>query len=323
MTKELCTIYDCEWDLYYKGAIEDNTVYRIDEEGSLAPAGEYICEHIDFDMVQFYTGCYDGTYTEPGKGTSKWGYFQRSTGRVIVPPTYDYAYPFYCDRAKVQKNKKYGFIDPEGSAVVEIIWDDTANAFHKALCWVKEGDKFGYIDKYGTVVLPPQFEVAKGFQFIGKSYDEHKYAALVKKDGKYGYIDEKGNYIFEPGFKDARKFWRIGHEPVKSFAPIRIYEKWGFIDINGDFAAAFQFDDVGQEGAFSTTGNINKEKALFGAEHIHFYTVRKFGQWGLMNSDFNVIMPEDGKRYVEYRGTKVYIKDGKVTSMRKLEVKKD
>lgn len=306
MDRELCTIYDCEYDLYKKGFIKDNRVYAQSNEGNLAPASEYVCEYISFDMVQFYTDHYDKSGIQSKEDNSKWGYFQLSTGRVVVPPIYDYAYPFYDDRAKVQKNLKYGFIDPKGREVVEIIWDDTARAFHKALCWVKKGDEFGYIDKDGAVVLPPQFEVAKGFQFIGESYEDQNYAALVKKDGKFGYIDEKGNYIFEPSFEDARAFSRIGNKPIMSYAPVMIYGKWGFIDKKGAFVVAFQFDDVG-------------EKPFFGAEHLDFYTVNKYGQWGLMNADFDHIAPLNGQRYVVYRGWKIYIKDGKVTSTRKLK----
>lgn len=41
MDKEACTIYDCEFDLYYKGLIMDSTVYRIDEEGNISPPNEY------------------------------------------------------------------------------------------------------------------------------------------------------------------------------------------------------------------------------------------------------------------------------------------
>ncbi|AKL94572.1 hypothetical protein CACET_c10890 [Clostridium aceticum] len=314
-----CTIYDCEFDLYYKGRIKDKVVYVVDEEGNYKAAEEYVCQHISFDMVQFYIGCYDESNTEPQKDTSKWGYFLLSTGVIIVPPTYDYAYPFYGDRAKVKKNNRYGFIDPEGREVVEIVWDDTADAFHKALSWVKKEDKFGYIDKNGEVILSPQFEVAKEFRcldvFTVHSQEKRQYAALVKKDGKYGYIDKKGTYIFEPSFDDAKEFWDIG------YAAVMVRGKWGFINGRGEFVVALQFDDVGGSDGFITRKNVNKEKTFFGynAEVVSFYTVKKYKQWGLLTDDFDIIMPEDGKQYVIHRGMKIYIKDGKVTSRRELK----
>ncbi|MCC5911901.1 MAG: WG repeat-containing protein [Clostridiaceae bacterium] len=322
MSATLCTIYDCEFDLYHKGVIKDNTVYVVDEKGNSRSAKECVCEHINWDMVQFYTGYYDETNTEPQKDTSKWGYFLLTTGEIMVPPTYDYAYPFYGDRAKVKKDNRYGFIVPEGREVVESVWDDTARAFHKALSWVKKDGKFGYIDKNGEVILSPQFEMAKEFQYLDvftiDSKEERQYAALVKKDGKHGYIDERGTYIFEPIFDDGKEFWDRG------YAPVMIRGKWGFIDRRGEFVVAFQFDNIGSSDGFITRENVNKEKTFFGynAEVVSFYTVKKYKQWGLLTDDFDIIMPEDGNRYVLHREMKIYIKDGTVTSKRKLKADK-
>lgn len=356
-----CTIYDCEFDLYHKGLIKDNIVYSLDDEGNPVPPREHICEYVDFGRVQFYIGHCNIHYAESGEDDSKWGYLQYSTGRIVVPPIYDYAAPFYGNRACVKKNKKYGFIDPEGREIVETIWDDTAGNFRGNLCWVKEGEEFGYIDKNGTIVIPLQFDTAEQFQSFRKDNQEDcKYAALVKKDGKYGYIDqmgnyifelvfdtaeqfhsisknncgdynyaaivkrdgkygyinENGNYIFEPSFEDAKEFWSVGYAPVK-------YGRWSFIDRSGEFVVAFQFDEIGESGNFSTKKIINEEKVRYGAEYIDFYTVKKDGQWGVMIDNFDIIMVEDDLHYVVYRDMRIYIKNGRVTSMRKLKIKKD
>lgn len=319
MKKTPCTIYDCEFDEYQDGILIGDMVYALDKEGKPVAASRYVCEHVDFEMVQFYTGYYDETWIEPEKDTSKWGYFLLSTGEVIVSPIYDCASPFYGDRARVQKNMKYGFIDPEGREVVEVIWDDTAGAFHKALCWVKKGDKFGYIDKNGTIVLPPQFDVAGEFQYTAKfnvDKDEDGYfIALIKKDGKYGYIDRKGHYILEPCLDDAKTFWEVGYAPVMRDG------KWGFVDRNGKIIVDFQFDEIGKSDGYISEKVVNKEKILFGrpVEFIDFYTVKKDRQWGVMIDNFDIIMPKAGQRYVVYRDMKIYIKDGKVTSMRKVK----
>jgi hypothetical protein len=315
MNKIDCTIYDCEFDLYHKGVIVDNRVYALDNDGNQVPANESVCEYVDFSMVQFYTGYYDKSYYEPKKDDSRWGYFNFSTGEIVVKPIYDYGWPFYGDRAKVKRNMKHGFIDPEGREVVRIEWDDAGSSFYPGLCWVKKGDKFGYIDKYGVEVITPQFELVERFELIGECNNNPMYAALVKKDGKYGYIDEKGEYIFEPSFDDARRFWSRGYAPVNAF------DKWGFIDGKGNFAAAFQFEDVGEEDCFSAEDDISKEKGL-SEEYIHFYTVKKDGRWGLLNTDLDIIMQEDKKPFVIYRGKRIYIKDGRVTSIQKLKTKK-
>jgi hypothetical protein len=321
MEKIECTIYDCEFDQYYKAILRDNIVYALDNEGREVPAKEYVCEHVDFGMVQFYIGHYSQTGDRENDDDCKWGYFMHSTGQVVIPPAYDYAYPFYGNWAKVEKDMKCGFIDYEGREIVKIIWDDTDSSLNRGLCWVRKGDKFGYIDHLGTVVINPQFEMAKDCQFVGESYEDRKYAAIVKKDGKYGFIDEKGEYIFKPSFEDARIFWSADYEQQKRYAPVKAFGKWGFIDSKGHFIVDFQFDDVGREGAFSTKEIMNKEKVSFGEERINFYAVNKDGQWGIIKSDLEVIMPEDGQNYVVYKERKIYIKNGWITNIRRINGK--
>ncbi|GKU29298.1 WG repeat-containing protein [Clostridium folliculivorans] len=316
MRKVKCTIYDCELDLYHEAVIEDNVVFILDKEGNQSEAKEYILPYVDYGMVQFFIGDYDESVHEIENNNSKWGYFKLSTGEIIVPPVYDYAYPFYGDRAKVRRKMKYGFIDTEGNEVVKIDWDDTANSVGFGLCWVKKGDKYGYVDRQGVKVLTPQFEKAERLNSIGNE----KYAAIVKKDGKYGFIDEKGNYIFEPVFQDAKKFWFADYKLNKVYAPVKAFYKWTFIDIKGKFVVNFQFDDIGEEKGI--TIKKSKEKKLCEDQYISFYTVRKDGKWGLMNADFELIMPEDEQSYVIYHDVKIYIKEGKVTSVRKLKDKK-
>lgn len=182
---------------------------------------------------------------------------------------------------------------------------------------MRAGDKYGYIDKHGQVVIPLKFELAKGFKSIKESYKGNRYVALVKKGGKYGYIDEKGNYIFEPSFEDAKAFWNFGCKPTRCFAPVKAFGKWGFIDLRGKVIVYFQFDNIGESKYFYVADNTNIDKRSFGNHCIQFYTVKKDGQWGLMNGDFDIIMQDEGQQYVVYRGRRVYMKDGRVTSIRK------
>ncbi|MDR3586150.1 MAG: WG repeat-containing protein [Desulfosporosinus sp.] len=295
-----CTIYDCEYGRYVKGVIINNKVYALDNNNAPVPAKDYLCEYISFDMAQFYVGYYSEIYLDDYKDTSKWGYIHLSDGEIVVPPIYDNAIPFYGDRGRVEKDGKYGFLAPDGSMVIDLIWDDCGRSFRAGLCPVKRGLLWGYVDKNGTVVVEPSFEIAEQFEIIKKEI----YGALVKKDGKYGYIDANGQYIFEPNLNDARKFW------WKGYAPVMIYGLWGFIDSNGAFAVALQFNDVQDEGSFG-----------WGIDE--FYVVKKGGQWGIIDEHLNVIMPGKGVRYVVYGDRKIYLGNGKITSERKLTVKKE
>ncbi|MDR3584805.1 MAG: WG repeat-containing protein [Desulfosporosinus sp.] len=294
-----CTIYDCEYDREVKGVIINNKVYALDNNNAPAPAKDYICEYVDFDMVQFYIESYSDINLYDNKDTSKWGYIHLSNGEIVVPPIYDDAIPFYGNRGRVEKDGKYGFLAQDGSMVIDLVWDDCGRSFHAGLCPVKQGLLWGYVDINGIVIVEPCFEIAETFTIIEKD----TYAALVKKDGKYGYLDDKCHYIFEPNLDDAKKFWWNG------YAPVMIYGLWGFIDKKGAFAVALQFNDV-------------EDRGFFGLGNCDFYLVKKGGQWGIIDEHLRVTMPEKGVRYVVYGDRKIYLGNGIVTSERKLTVNK-
>ena len=198
-------------------------------------------------MVQFYVGDYSKINYEEYKDTSKWGYFHLSNGKIVVSPIYDYAEPFYRDRAQVKLNGKYGFLAPDGRVVVDLIWDDCHRSFlWGGLCPVRQGPLWGYIDQNGTMIVEPTFETADRFERTKEvTYGvKGSSAALVKKDGKYGFLDDKGQYIFDPNLDDARRFWS------KGYAPVKINGLWGFIDRYGEFAVTLQFEDVEDKGYF-------------------------------------------------------------------------
>jgi hypothetical protein len=299
-----CTVYDCEFDQYSIGVIIDNIVYILDKDKNPALAREFVCEHIDFDLVQFYIGHYNIQYYDDAeKDTSKWGFFNLSTGKIVVPAQYDYASPFYGDRAMVKKDGKCGFINPQGEIVADIIWDQIDDALLNTPCPVKKNGKWGYIDKNGKVIFEPCLETAERFEAV----EPEGYAAVIKKDGKYGFIDEKVNYIFEPKFDGAKKFWRRGYAPVKG------YGKWGFIDRMGALTMTFQFDDLGEGSGYFQNEGISK---ILG-RYVEFYTVKINEKWGIIDDNFNIIMPELKNRYITYAGYDTYIKDGRITSKRK------
>lgn len=267
-----CTIRDCEFDSFVPGVLINNKIYALNENNKPVPARNMICEHVDFGMVQFYIGFYD-PYGDVNNSTAKWGYFRLSSGEIVVPTVYEHAYPFYGNRAKVKKNGKYGFIDPYGNVVVDLVWDDSDNAFIGGLCPVKRAFMWGYIDESGTMVVQPRYEFAGEFT----SNKTGVFTALVKSEGKYGYLNCDGQVITEPIFDEAMEFW------YKGYAPVMIKGVWGFIDVHGNYAVAFQFEQVSPY-----------------YYYCEFCIVKKHGQWGIMDEYLNVFMPETGVRYVIY-----------------------
>ncbi|MBP2628256.1 MAG: hypothetical protein H6Q69_142 [Firmicutes bacterium] len=305
-----CTIYDCEFDQHSPGVIIDSKVYALDEENKPTDVSSLAWGPWEtmLSLMQFYIGNYNELYPEDSQ--SKWGFFNLLTGEIVVPPIYEHVYPFYGTKlAKVILNKKTGFIDTRGRGIGGIVWDEAHTFNIAAMCAVRKGALWGYIGRDGELVFEPQFDEVGEWKVLFEiapyskpSRDEvlrqacskKEYAAWVKKDGKYGYIDDQGNYFVEPLFDDARDFWAY------HYAPVKVYEKWGFIDRTGKFAIPPIFSDIGKE--------------LYS-----FYVVNQEGTWGILSPELKNFMPEEGVRYVVYNGEKVYLKNGQVTSRRKIK----
>ena len=252
-----CTIYDCEFDCYVKGIIVSNIVYAIDEAKGHIPPKDVICEHVDCGMVQFYTGYYNESELYNGiENKSRWGYFQLETGNILVSPEYEYAGPFCRDRACVIKKGKLGYIDYNGSIVMDIIWDkinpgklhlkhEKGRFITESEPWVvSKDDKWGYITRTGKVITPLIFDNALLFE---------EYRAGIKKDNKWGFININGKVIIEPVYDEIESYKCIGNDANKSYYASRVKnnDKYGFIDEDGNhiteclYEEACEFWDLG------------------------------------------------------------------------------
>jgi hypothetical protein len=357
-----CTIYDCEFDQFYKGVIISNIIYVIENGERYVPAKEIICEYVDYGLVQYYTGCYGEE-----NDSSKWGYFDHESGIIQIPAVYDYAAPFYGDRARVEKNGKIGYIDPYGKLVIDIVWDeinrgrnhssnesdpwvvrkddkwgyinrdgdviiplnfDYASIFCEDRARIKKDNKWGYINKNGIMIIEPIFDEVHSFKCIGENGTNQSFAARVKQNGKYGFINEDGKYIIEPIFEDAFEFWDIG------FAGVKKRGKWGIIDRLGNLVVPCKLEDIGEYygiiGSYDAMRRWGSEidgfsQQTFGNENLKdvYFTIKLNNKWGIMDLDFNVIMPTLNHRFVEFRDKKIYLKGGNVTSVRKISKKND
>ncbi|HYX40810.1 MAG TPA: WG repeat-containing protein [Pyrinomonadaceae bacterium] len=83
----------------------------------------------------------------------KFGYIDR-TGRMVIPPQWEYAGPFVRGLANVSTCNKASFIDKAGRAVIKTQFND-ASPFYGALARVYIGAEIGYIDKTGKTIWEP------------------------------------------------------------------------------------------------------------------------------------------------------------------------
>jgi hypothetical protein len=82
----------------------------------------------------------------------------------------------------VRIGSAFGFIDPQGTLVIEATLP-FASDFSEGLAAVLVEGKWGYLNSAGQVVIAPQFDYAADFS---------EGLAAVQTDGRYGYITSTG-----------------------------------------------------------------------------------------------------------------------------------
>ena len=240
-------------------------------------------------------------------------------------------------RCAVRKGDKWGYIDLKGKLIVDPIFDD-AESFNRAyepyrfkgslVAQFKMDGKWGWINEAGLIVIETIYEDIQKFIGICDHAENKYFVARVKMDGKYGFINGEGSLIIQPEFEEAFEFWDIGYAAVKNNG------QWSLVDRKGVNVAGLQFEDIGHY--YGTLGHsmalrrwgTNKEHCsspMLGSTELSrvYFTVKSKGQWGIMDYDFKVLLPELKNRFVIFNGSKIYIKDGSVTSTRKIKVEKN
>lgn len=224
----------------------------------------------------------------------------------------------------VRKGRKWGYINESGKIIIPLIYD-LASKFKEDRAEVKIGEKYGFINRTGELIIQADYDETEFFRSVGIDKTQSHQIARVKKDGKYGFIDAAGNHITECIFDDAFEFWDIGYTGVK------LNNKWSLIDQTGKFVSLQKFDDIG-----SYYGSINNQtfaKRRWGTEKMGYWqqslgntnlkdvyiTVELNNFWWILDLEFNLFMPDKNNRYVEFKGKRIFIKNGDVTSMRKIK----
>ena len=126
---------------------------------------------MNMNMEWLLNAEYDRIITdELGKAYGQGAVFAEKDGKIglyvngqQVGGTYEDAKPFGAwGYAAVKQGGKWGFIDPNGTVVIDFQFDD-ALSFGQHLAAVKQGDTWGYISLRGEMVIEPVFLQAKSF----------------------------------------------------------------------------------------------------------------------------------------------------------------
>lgn len=203
----------------------------------------------------------------------KWGYIDFE-GKLIIDYIYDHAHFFSEGAASVQINEKEGLIDPDGKFIIEPVYDFCGDFSEGMAHVVKEDDgkfKHGFTNKNGDVFFKNYFNNNTG--------DFHDGLAVFEIDLKFGYVDKNGEIVIEPSYSYAYDFseglamvaddkykcgfintkgelvipFNFDHDAydayniqgfVNGLGAVCENGKYGFINSNGEYVVAPEFEDI-------------------------------------------------------------------------------
>jgi hypothetical protein len=173
------------------------------------------------------------------------------TGRIVIAPTFDFAWQFSEGLASAWQNGLAGFIDRTGRFVISPRFE-YARAFHEGLSEVQQGGLWGFVKTDGQFAIQPQFEETRSFS---------EGRAPVRVDGQWGYVDKAGTLVVPARYRQASLFengralveleekWLAIDQYGKptsrdpnDLIPEQRMGKWGFVTLDGKVAVDFKFD---------------------------------------------------------------------------------
>ena len=189
------------------------SVSRDGKWGAINQNGKWLIEPVYQGMKEFHNG------VVLAKSEMGWNYVNME-GTVI-----NFNHPYLCQHdfseglARVQENKKWGFIDVSGNYVIKPQFEG-ARDFSEGLAAVQKDSKWGYIDKSGKFVIDPVLESAWDFYCGIAIAMESEVKQYMNRNGEI--LPNPDNYEVHRGFRD-------------NYAPVRKMDLWGFVDIQGNY----------------------------------------------------------------------------------------
>lgn len=168
-----------------------------------------------------------------------------TSGKMVIPATWDDADYFTDGLAPVRRGNLCGYINEKGQVAIPLKYE-AAGLFSEGLALVWSDGKMGYIDKTGAWAVKPQFEVFFGYAgvFHGSSLEtgfgrfrDGFAPVLTFPRGPFYFIDKTGKRAFAQTYEVAGEF-------NEGLAPVKVGGKWGFIDKSGHMVIQPKFDDI-------------------------------------------------------------------------------
>lgn len=236
---------------------ESGNAFFIDDEGNVKLTAElFEKEDPSFGKIREFRGNEDGLVLATNGET--WNYYYLDT--------YQKAFGGYADAkvilngigAVADETGAWALINNEGTLTTDFRYRDVLSDRKGYICKnstiiVKEVDKFYLVDSTGNRVSSQGYDDAHAF------YDYDSLAA-VKKGTEWLFVDETGKEYNLGKYDEADSF-------SNGLAAVAIDGKWGYIDMDGNFALDCQF-----EGAEP----VSKFGVCFVSKNPGTYTFLKF-----------------------------------------------
>lgn len=163
----------------------------------------------------------------------RWGYIN-THGDLLITPVYEETGDFHQNMAAVKQNGKWGYINFAGRMMISLQFDE-AGDFSDGIAPVKHNGLWGYIGLDGRFVVLPSYREAHALS---------EGLGLVKGYNQIGFVDKKGEIVFHRAdWFEARDFYDgLAAVKVSSKVKRRSVGRWGYMDTQGRFVIAPQFD---------------------------------------------------------------------------------
>lgn len=202
--------------------------------------------------------------------SKKFGYIDIN-GKFVIEPQFDKPGNFENGLALVSKEGKWSFINQKGQNLYLCRSDDW-RVNRDGTIWVMRNNLWGLIDSFGRIIVYPQF-------YDVYNTDEDAISFVVK-GAESQYVFNRTGQVFE------LMCWL-----TTDWIAININDKWGVIDMTGQYVVAPTFDDIGLLNYDSSLLWI-KENEKYGA-------INKYGQIIVRPQFENIGVFENGTIWIK------------------------
>ena len=140
---------------------------------------------------------------------------------------YDWQDDFNDGFARVELDRKTGFINEDGEEIVPCKYDE-ASDFSEGLAIVEAEGLCGFVNEKGEESIPCKYQGAYGFS---------EGLAGVETEGGCGFINKDGEEIVPCKYEEVHNF-------SEGLAGVKSKEGWGFINKDGDEIIPCKYEDI-------------------------------------------------------------------------------